>query len=392
MKLSAILIIFLVFIVNVPAQINSSATGENILPDTLFQTNESFLFSREASYVGDFVNNMNGGIKRGTVYLGMVNIRLGINTEAAGLWKGGELFINGAATHGGTPSGELIGDFQIASNIEAGNHTYLHEFWYKHSMANVEITIGLQDLNADFVTSEFAGNFINSSFGIPSLISDNVPVPIFPLTALGIAGKFNFTEKIALLAGVFDGLPENFENNKYNLNWELKENDGIIIFSEIHLTTNFNKLAGTLKAGSYYHTHLIEKTSDGIDETIFHNNYGFYLIADQIIFQNERNSLGLFVQVAASPANKNQHNYYFGGGINYSGLFSDSDLAGLAIANALFNENTINNETTIELFYKVNISDYFFLQPDLQYIINPAGLGKSLPNALTGIIRFGINF
>jgi porin len=198
--------LFFAIIINAQQQ---SPFGE---ADSSFSINNIKIFTHEASYIGDVIGNVSGGKKTGALFLGMANIKIGFETKNLGLWKGGEFFLNGASTHGGTPSEKLLGDFQVASNIEAGNHTYLHELWYKHSFETFEIVIGLQDLNAEFVTSEYAGSFINSSFGIPSLIADNIPVPIFPLTALGIAGKFKISEDVAIQAAIFDGLPEDFES------------------------------------------------------------------------------------------------------------------------------------------------------------------------------------
>jgi len=356
----------------------------------------SNLFTQEASYIGDITGNIIGGKKTGAVYLGMANIKIGFETKNLGLWEGGEFFINGAATHGSTPSEKLFGDFQVASNIEAGNHTYLHELWYKHSFEHAHVKIGLQDLNAEFVTSEFAGSFINSSFGIPSLIADNIPVPIFPLTALGISSRYELNESIVFQAALFDGLPESFENNQFNVDWNLNGNDGLLVFTELQYSTNVNKLPGVFKAGYYYHSHLKETCAEtGVLQTVFDNNYGFYLIADQLIYSANNNSgLGLFAQFALSPGNINMHNYYIGGGINYSGLFDNNgqNELGFAFANAGFNCEDMKNETTIEIFYKTTITENLFIQPDIQYIINPVGTGENLKNAIATFIRFGIDF
>lgn len=377
------------------AQINNALANKPAGSDSINPESKKQIFSHAASYIGDFVNNLSGGKQRGSVYLGMANLKFSFNTSNLSLWDGGEFFINGAATHGGTPSGEFIGDFQVASNIEAGNHTYLHELWYRHSFENAELTIGLQDLNVQFVASEFGAAFINSSFGIPSLISDNVPVPIFPLTALGLSAKINLSENLAMQAAVFDGLPDDFENNPHNINWTLSKDNGAIFFYETAYSALFNELSGTYKLGGYYHTHFkSESEGDEFNEGHFYN-YGIYLLADQTIYQpSDNNSLGLFIQLALSPANKNQHNYYIGGGFNYKGLFTGNseDNFGLALAHAGFKTSEIKNETTIEVFYKKQITENLFIQPDFQYIINPAGGEGRLNNAFAGLIRFGINF
>jgi porin len=55
-------------------------------------------------------------------------------------------------------------------------------------------------------------------------------------------------------------------------------------------------------------------------------------------------------------------------------------------------KNYKKNESTIEAYYKKQIGENFSIQPDLQYVIHPAGTDEVLPNALVGILRFNISF
>jgi porin len=355
------------------------------------------VFTTEASYTGDICTNMIGGIKTGIKYLGMANLKIGFDTQQARLWKGGTLFVNGAVTHGQSATELLIGDFQTVSNIDAGDRIYLHEFWYKQQYKSFEITFGLQDLNIEFASSNNGSMFINSSFGIPPVISDNIPAPIFPLTALGITTKIRITDKILLSAAIYDGSPTSFEHNIYNTNWKLCTEDGSLILGQLDWSTELLQLQGTYKAGYYFHTGLNEtNTETGETTEVFAKNYGVYFIADQTIWENANNnhSIGVFAQLALSPANINNHNYYFGGGINYSGISKKQheDALGIAFACAGFDKSYKQNETTIEAYYKKQISENFSIQPDLQYVIHPAGTDEVLPNALVGLLRFNLNF
>ena len=81
---------------------------------------------------------------------------------------------------------------------------------------------------------------------------------------------------------------------------------------------------------------------------------------------------------------------YLGGGFNLSGLIKKdgSDLIGLAIAYAKLEENK-QNETAIEFTCHFPLNDYFYIHPDIQFIINPSGIDRNLPNSLAGIIRIG---
>lgn len=52
----------------------------------------------------------------------------------------------------------------------------------------------------------------------------------------------------------------------------------------------------------------------------------------------------------------------------------------------------LKDETIIEISYKAQLTDNFYIQPDFQYAINPEGTEQNLENAMVGFIRFGFNF
>lgn len=364
--------------------------------NTITEYKEWNPFDFGASYVGDACYNAAGGIKTGSAYLGMGNIKVGFDTREARMWKGGSVFVNGAVIHGHSPSEELVGDMQVASNIDAGNHVYMHELWYKQELGTVEITAGLQDLNVEFLVSEGGGNFINSSFGVPSVVSNNIPAPIFPLTSLGLTLKWNVNDRVAWQAAVYDGCATSFEHNVYNTSWHLKPEDGLLSISELHLSHDLLRKPGTLKLGGYYHSGLKEEDGEtGEEVEIFKNNKGLYALVDQELWHNHDSTtkLSFFAQFAASPK-LNEHNKYLGGGITLSGLLKKdgSDLLGVALARSMMKNPDKEAETTIELSYNVPLTRNFYIKPNLQYVINPMGTDEKLDNALMGILRCGINF
>ena len=351
-------------------------------------------FTLGVSYIGNSVTNISGGIRQGSVYLGMANLRVSFNTSSAGFWKGGELFLNAANTHGGMPSQTLVGDFQGVSNIEAGDLTYLLELWFKQSFGPISIIAGLQDMNTEFAVSECSGIFLNGSFGVPSTIAHNVPVPIFPLTAIGIQLQWNVQENISAKIAVFDGLPDAFESNPYNLEWNLKTDDGLLTLGEVsYHRSRKNRLDGTYKLGGYYHNHVCHSDEKGNDCAT--PDYGIYFLADQVLFtRSSDRQLSFFTQIGLSPKEINDNWFYLGFGLNYTGLFPKrtDDVLGVAIAHAGFNNAIRGNETTAELTYMMKMNEHFFIQPDFQYVINPSGTDEKLENAFVGTMRIGINF
>ena len=346
--------------------------------------------SFEASYIGDNVNNTTGGIRTGTSYLGMANITVGFNTETARLWKGGCFFVNVANTHGDEPSAGLIGDVQVVSNIEAGDHTFFQELWISQKIGKTEIIAGLQDLNAEFASSEYGALYLNSSFGILPIISNNFNASIFPLTTLGLTHKWDISEKYTWLNAIYDGSPTNFDYNPYNLKWQFNSGEGLLLISEIQRYINIRELPGIYKLGAYTHFHIKGNITPYSPPNKL---LGLYAYIDQGIWEQEDRSAGVFVQLGYSPSEASTNNAYVGLGANYVGLLSKKgrDVIGLACAHVAFTRNGYS-ETAIELTYKYLLTCHIFIQPDFQYIVNPSGTGGPLPNALTANFRFGFNF
>lgn len=348
----------------------------------------------ETSYVGDNAVNLSGGLKKGYNYLGFFNVYLTLDTENAGLWKSGQFFVNAANTHGGSPSANLFGDMQIASNIEAGNHTYLQELWYKQKLGNVQFTFGLQDLNVELANTEYGGTFLNSSFGVIPTISLNLEAPIFPLTSLGITSKWEISKETIWFNALYDGSPTDFENNPYNIKWQLKQGDGILYVSEIQCNIKTNNLDGIYKIGVFSHSHLIgRKLNKNLPDSLNTNSWGMYSIINQEIWEQNDKTAGIFLQAGYSPSKLSTNDLYLGLGLNATGFLSKNkdDVFGLAVAHAHL-KNTSESETTLELTWQKPLGKYFFIQPDIQYIIHPSGQSSQLKNSLASILRFGFNF
>jgi porin len=346
-------------------------------------------FSAGFAYTGDAVSNLRGGIKQGSTYLGIVNLNLQLR-----IGKRGYFFINAANTHGGEPSITLTGDYQVFSNIEAGNHTYLQELWFQQSWKHTDLCVGLQDLNVNIANIPAASLFLNSSFGILPTVSTNVPAPIFPLTSMGIFARTDISPSLSLLGAVFDGEPTDFEKNPHNLKWDFTRKDGFLFFLELQKSFFPEKTPLQLKAGVYRHQHFFDDDYNLYDNNSVHrNNYGLYLLGEKDIWHNQQRSVKMFLQLGLSPEHFNPCMFYGGYGINVSGLFfrNGTDNAGIALAYGVV-KGFPGNELTIEFTWQLPVFSYFFIQPDVQYIINPAGTGTKLSNSVAATLRFGLIF
>ncbi|TLX76878.1 carbohydrate porin [Labilibacter sediminis] len=359
--------------------------------------------SYEVVYTGDVFGYSNSMHNPGSAYLGMVDLCLSLNTGNAGLWKNGEFYLQVENTHGARPSANMINDIQCISNIENGNYTYLYQLWYRQSFNKLSILLGVHDLNSEFLTSEYAGEYINSSFGIMPLISVNMPVSIFPKNTLGMVLRYAISSQLGCQLAVYDGDPLNLDEDPYCTNIKVNADEGLFSIAEIHFNGSGDKqTTSCYKLGAYYHSGYYLNLGDSVSR--IKGNYGCFLMADQYLMhfgQKNKSKIGAFGQLGVAPSDRNMIDFYWAFGFNISSPFTrrSDDVFGIAIANALISHHLTNVnllpyktfESAIECMYKAKINKYFTVQPEFQYIINP-GAQYGTNNALVGLIRSYISF
>lgn len=323
-----------------------------------------------AVYKGDFTASVSGGKRGGTAFLGYAAMALTIDSGKLGIWKGGELYIEGASTHGDMPSHDLVGDVQGFDNIEAGNHTYMQQAWLRQQLGRVAFKVGLQDLNADYAVCGSACDFLNSSFGIHAVISCNFCAPIFPVTGLGMNINWQISDRCGMQIAVYDGNPIGFEDNPYNVRWHLSRAKGYLAITE----GTYRRHGGIYKVGAYYHT--------------AERKCGYYIGAEQQIVTLGKRDIDIFVQSACAP--RHTHIYAgVGGGVRIGGVLCEGGTIGMGVSTVWIRD--MANETVIEAYYRYVLNKNFYIQPDVQHIVDPSGK-KAIKNVIVTTMRFGINF
>lgn len=343
-----------------------------------------------ASYTGDLVSTLSGGLQRGSAYLGMGTVAVSFDPEKAGLWQGGLFHLHAAGTHGARPSMSMIGDLQVASNIEAGNHLYVQELWYGQRWGAAEFIVGLQDLNVHFAQNENTPLYLNSSFGVPSTFSMNSPVSIFPLTSLGLSAIWTLANDLALKGALFDGSPTSFEHNPHNLQWHVGNDDGVFFVGELQYGASGDTAGGpVIRLGAYRHSHRQADDPGGREIDVAS---GVYAMIDETVWRGtDGKSIALFARTSVCPGRGPLNPFFAGGGVNLRGLLTadGSDVLGFACAHAVLRD--IADETTLELTYLLPVADHCAVHPDLQYIINPGAGGGQVDPCLVGTLRFTLN-
>jgi porin len=127
---------------------------------------------------------------------------------------------------------------------------------------------------------------------------------------------------------------------------------------------------------------------------------GFYCTVDQTLIREnpddkeDPQGLGSFFIYDHAQESVIEVNNHISGGLAYTGLFPkrDEDVLGIGATWVHFSDGgdfAHNSETTVEAFYKLQITPWFAVQPDLQYVIDP---GFATRNALVGTLRMKLEF
>ena len=182
----------------------------NGLDDARDKLRDTYGIYLHGVYLGDPYANLAGGLKRGVTYSGRLDVELDVDAGKVAGIKGGTLHANMFGIHGSDISKGFVGNFLSINDIAALPTARLYELWYEQRFGDaVSIRAGQIGIDVEFLTSNYAANFINATFGWPGLPSVDLPQggPAYPLATPAVRVKVEPLPGLAVLAAVFDGLP-----------------------------------------------------------------------------------------------------------------------------------------------------------------------------------------
>jgi porin len=387
----------------------------------------------QATETSEYLGNVRGGLKTGGAYDGLTTVTLGVDTSKALGIQGGQFNVSMLQIHGRNLSEHNLGTLNTASGIETDAATRLWELWYQQSFLNkrVDVKVGQQSIDQEFMVSSYAATFINTMFGWPGLPSYDMPSggPAYPLSALGVRVRGQITPALTALAGVYDGDPlGNNANNTSGTNFNL--HNGAMFIGELQYAINQpsdgdmvgvpqSGLPGTYKIGVWYNNERFDDQrfdNTGLSQAdpatsgtaqSHHGNYSFYAVADQMIWRpdpDEPRSIGVFARVMGAPGDRNLVSVSANAGIVMKAPFAgrDNDSVGIGLAyikvgnhaHDLDLDNRVlsagpygvrTSETAVEATYQYQVTPWWIVQGDVQYTFN-AGAGQN-PNDATQPLR-----
>jgi len=365
--------------------------------------------------------NATGGVRRGVIYEGLTQFGVGLDAEKAFGLTGGTFNATGYQIHGrGLSLNNLGNNLNTVSSLEAARGTLLFELWYEQVLLDKKLAIRVGQLAADqeFMISQYAGLFLNHTFGWSTFPSADLPSggPAFPLATPGVRVKYVARDDLSLLAAVFNGDPagpgRGNPQSRDPSGTAFRLRDGVFVIAEAQYGINQEDgatgLPGTYKFGAWYNSqNFADQRRNGSGQSLANLNglsgtarnrrgsYSVYAQADQLVWRKEGakdGGVGVFVRVMGAPGDRNLVNLYADAGVTYKGLIEgrDSDTVGLGVALARISDTASKldsdiavasggtypirrHETVLELTYQAQLAPWWQIQPTAQYVFNPNG-------------------
>jgi len=386
-----------------------------ILPNPLAKHGVKFA----ATYIGELLSNVSGGLKQGTMYEGRLNLAVDVDLQKLAGLDQLTLHANMFQIHGDGLSRANLQNFLVVSGIEALPSTRLYEAYFEKKWGNSVVSLKAGQLSADseFFNTKYTDVLTNASMGWPAITSVDLPSggPSPPLAAVGARLLVNVGDNLSVLGGIFDGNQagpgpgDPQQRDRYGINFRV--NDPPLALGQIQYSWNNKKgdpnPAGSFKLGgwrSYGPFSDLRFASNGVSlaspessgtPAILSGDFGLWAVFEQKLYRvpkSDDRGIGIFGRVSSSPTNSSLIDFYADAGIEFIGLSEarPNDKFGIAAGYAHVSHRAQaldadfraligsswpkrSFEGLFTAVYQYEVRGGWTVQPNLQYIVHPGG-------------------
>ncbi|MFA5255431.1 MAG: carbohydrate porin [Candidatus Omnitrophota bacterium] len=377
-----------------------------------------------STFTVDELGNVSGGMKQAARFDSSMGWDVNFDLEKFAGLIGTQFHISGLWRQGQNLSKAAIGNDLVVSTIYGHEQFRFYFLYLEKDLLDrrLNIRIGRIAAGDDFVASPLYGTFVSNAVdGVPISVPINLFFTVYPTATWGARTRFYLNKDFYILSALYNGDKGVEHDNMYGLDFSLRLKQGIAFAQELAYVPADGVgpagLPGHYKGGIYYNGAVKRDLySDingnsyavtGLDRKKHIGDYNIYIHADQMIYREKgTKDQGLTPLAVATigPDNMNKFPFFLMGGLVYKGLVPkrDDDVTGFEIVYAKYSDkikesqqsvgsNPQKYEMMFEFTHKIMITKWMYMQPDLQYIIQPGGTGD-IDDALVLGFQFGLTF
>ncbi|MCL2329990.1 MAG: carbohydrate porin [Phycisphaerae bacterium] len=378
-------------------------------------------FTFNQTLITNYVHNTRGGVSTRNSHRvpGKGIMELSLDTQAAGLWKGGKLY---ASNESGWSDGvdDKVGSLFSTNFNPIGNTPIrVRELFYEQKFIDdkLRFKFGRFDLGIDVDTNNYANWEVEQFTNTALIYTGNMPIPDFGLGAMVEVAP---TDWMYVILGAVDSYAD---ANTTGFRTTFHDKAHFFSALEFGLTpkweTRWGRLPGNYRFIVWYDPIPKERFGPSVDEEdaggiisiaprrkLKNNDTGFVFNMDQLIFKEKPNDdandegLGFFFRYGYAPGSSNVIEHFWSAGLSYKGLVPtrDHDTLAFGVAQGLtshrlrkFDDQVARSETVYELYYRCMVFPWLAITPDLQYIASP-GADKHARDSLFFGVRLVMTF
>lgn len=391
------------------------------------------LFASGVEVFGFYNSILNGNVSGGThprhaTYVDDAFVGFKFDLEKLAGWRGGLFVVSGINRNGDDLTTKYIGSIFSTQQSVGGQRPFLYQVYLQQKLFDQRLRLKLGRFSAsdDFNGSPLYGYSVNNGINgdIRNVLFDT-RFSAYPFAVWSAVVLFDPAPEFNLKLGVFQTSDDMFENDDNGLNWGIEESDGYTAIAQFGWSPQFWKRPVALIEGesespqgaatkgypghywigfTYSEWDLYPRFGGGFED----RSYGFYVHADQMVYQEAPGSdQGLTVFVASGYYPQTEIAivpFQVNVGLNYQGLFAGrsrdhtmlhfiyGDLSREYAGSVRRPGGALaDSEKVIEIAHRFQVTPWSYVQPDLQYIIDPGGTGD-IPNALVIGAQMGFTF
>ncbi len=361
-----------------------------------------------ATYLSNLAGNPYGGARQGFTNTGSTGLNLNLDLETIAGLKDWDFYSTAVWRYGESLSQRYIqNQFNVQQNFGGQNlrlyAAYLQKSW---DDGRLLVKFGRFAAGDDFLSSPIYWLYMNNGIdGNPVSVFLNVPWTAYPNGTWATMAKLKPSPDWYVEAGVYEAQTAyQTRMAAHGVDLSFVTGRGVNFNVQAGYTPNAEKdakgLPGHYSVGAYAVAASFSRLS--APAQMVQNNYGVYAMIDQMVYREggpgTQQGLTPWAAVLVSPTpDRSLMPYYAVGGAVYQGLIPgrDNDVTALGViygkySGELTTPSRNSYEMVIEANYKIQVNQWLFVQPAMQYIINTGG--GIHPDALVLGSQIGLTF
>ncbi|MEM7222462.1 MAG: carbohydrate porin [Pseudomonadota bacterium] len=355
----------------------------------------------EANYTTDLLANPIGGLSHGEAYAAVLYGSLEFDLGTLAGLQGLSLYAAGSWSDGRDLSADDIGNIFTASQIFTGNDVRLSALFLEQSLwhDSVNIALGRITTGATFAAATVFDYYVGGAInGNPESFDINIPsYTEDPFSQWGVRVTLHPRKDLYLSLAAYNADPSVQDDGSHGVDFTFNPSDGVLAIAQVGLrpdlgdSHNGGPLPGHYALGAYFDSSDFTRLDDPLRRR--DGNYGFYAMAEQLIYREDtqsRQGLTPWAILTVAPLESvNTLPFAAYGGLVYEGLIPerDRDITALGLYYGLFSDDLPDQsyELVLELNHRLQLAPWFYITPDFQYVFNPGGTGEIDDAAVFGI-------